>query len=158
MAKKTSGADTWHGTRTVIWNSVPCGWCMDAKITGQDTYHRGCKHETAYYEKLYLCSCDCNLEWKPKAVVVNRDGTLGEVPADLVIEDKMERKRPGKKKPDEATTEVEQSDTTDEIDESIVIVVHSDEESTSSLEEQPDADNESVSEEAKPISESPHSE
>jgi len=158
MAKKTNGADTWHGTRTVAWGAVPCGWCIDASITGQDSYHRGCKHEVAYYEKLWLCSCECNSEWTPKAVVVNKDGTLGEVPSDLVIGEKVERKRLGKKKSGDANAESEQSDTVDEINESVVVVVAYDEERTSSLEEQPDADNKAVSEEAKPISERPHSE
>lgn len=31
-----------------------------------------CNHELGYYEKLWICGCDCNKDWQPVAVVVER--------------------------------------------------------------------------------------
>lgn len=46
------------GGRVVHRIKAKCGWCMDA-------IHEKCKHETAYYEKLWLCGCECNKDWTP---------------------------------------------------------------------------------------------
>lgn len=58
-------AEDWWGTRTVIPTNLPCGLCRDTKC-------EKCAHEIAWYEKLWVCSCDCNKSWKPKALTVEK--------------------------------------------------------------------------------------
>jgi hypothetical protein len=67
--------ENWAGTRTPVLTTL-CGWCMDALIMEQESYHRGCNHETGYYDKLWVCACDCNAEWVPQAVTVERGGKI----------------------------------------------------------------------------------
>lgn len=52
----------YRGARTPIVMSAPCGWCNSGD-------HVGCKHELPYYEKLWICGCSCNKDWKPVAVL-----------------------------------------------------------------------------------------
>lgn len=109
MARKSADdPSSWSGTRTVAWMSVDCGFCTtpSTKNNEAEAAHE-CVREIAYFDKLWLCSCECNADWKPVAVVVERDGTLGAVPENLFIAAAVERKRRGKKK---AETDADTSD------------------------------------------------
>jgi hypothetical protein len=68
----------------------------------------------AWFDKLWLCGCDCNAEWKPVAVIVERDGTLGQVPENLIIQAMAERRGKGKKKPEQEATEPEEKQSSSE--------------------------------------------
>lgn len=41
---------------------------------------KDCKHELGYYEKLWICGCECNKDWQPVAVVVERKVKVEEKP------------------------------------------------------------------------------
>jgi hypothetical protein len=64
-ASSNDSPENWFGTRTVIVRTGPCGWCMTGDC-------KNCNHELGYYEKLWICGCDCNKDWQPVAVVVER--------------------------------------------------------------------------------------
>lgn len=55
----------WYGVRTVIPMERKCGFCADKRCAG-------CPHEIAWYEKLWICGCECNLNYVPQKVVVER--------------------------------------------------------------------------------------
>lgn len=57
MAKEEKPED-YKGPRTPIQMKNPCGFCNASD-------HHMCKHELPYYEKLWICGCDCNKGWKP---------------------------------------------------------------------------------------------
>jgi len=56
---------TWTGERIVI-PYESCGYCA----TG---HHGGCRGEIGYFEKLWVCGCECNADWVPIAVIVNNE-------------------------------------------------------------------------------------
>lgn len=107
MARKSADDPTgWSGTRTVAWMHDSCGFCTTPSlVTIEAEAAHECIHEVAWFDKLWLCSCECNADWKPVAVVVERDGTLGAVPEDLVVAAAVERTRRGKKKAAEGVVE-----------------------------------------------------
>ena len=49
----------YKGPRTPIQLEKPCGFCNAGD-------HNMCVHELPYYEKLWICGCECNKGWKPK--------------------------------------------------------------------------------------------
>lgn len=57
--------ENWFGTRTVIKSEMKCGWCNTKDCDN-------CHHELGYYEKLWVCGCECNVNWVPQAVTVER--------------------------------------------------------------------------------------
>jgi hypothetical protein len=61
-----------------------------------------CVNEIPYFDKLWLCSCECNSAWKPVAVVVEKDGTIGAVPENLVVAEYMTQSMAKKKAKEEA--------------------------------------------------------
>ena len=67
----------WTGTRAVIMNTTPCGHCLDAIVLDTETYHDRCRHETGYYDKLWVCPCDCNADWVPQAVTLEKGLVVG---------------------------------------------------------------------------------
>jgi hypothetical protein len=48
----------YKGPRTPIQLENPCGFCNAGD-------HHMCMHELPYYEKLWICGCECNKGWKP---------------------------------------------------------------------------------------------
>ena len=50
--------EEWTGTRQVIPLQGKCAYCLE-------TLHSKCPHEIAWYDKLWICGCDCNKNWKP---------------------------------------------------------------------------------------------
>ena len=54
--------EDWVGTRQVIPLESKCGYCLE-------TSHDKCPHEIAWYDKLWICGCDCNKSWKPVNVI-----------------------------------------------------------------------------------------
>lgn len=58
-----AGGETWDykGGREVIIMNCKCGWCLTNEC-------KNCKHEVAYYEKLWICPCECNKDWVPQDV------------------------------------------------------------------------------------------
>jgi hypothetical protein len=71
--------------------------------------HR-CRGEVAWYDKLWLCGCECNADWKPVAVVIEKDGSIGPVPEDLVIHGAVERRHRGKKKEEQSSSTENESE------------------------------------------------
>lgn len=67
MAKSSSAVpgSTWSGERVVI-PYESCGYCSTSQ-------HSGCRGEIGYYEKLWVCGCECNADWVPIAVIVNNE-------------------------------------------------------------------------------------
>lgn len=61
VTRRKDQPQDYTGGREVIWIKTPCGWCLD-KIC------QSCKHEVAYYEKLWICGCECNKDWVPQDV------------------------------------------------------------------------------------------
>jgi hypothetical protein len=59
MAKAEEKPEDYKGPRTPIVTKHPCGFC-----NAND--HHMCRHELAYYEKLWICPCTCNKNWVPK--------------------------------------------------------------------------------------------
>ena len=57
--------EEWTGIREVIPLEGSCGFCRT------DT-HDSCPHEIAWYDKLWICGCDCNKGWKPVNIVVSK--------------------------------------------------------------------------------------
>ena len=55
--------EEWTGTRQVIPLEGKCAYCLE-------TLHNKCPHEIAWYDKLWICGCDCNKNWKPVNVTV----------------------------------------------------------------------------------------
>jgi hypothetical protein len=58
MAKDEKPQD-YKGVRTPIQLENPCGFCNASD-------HHMCPHELPYYEKLWICPCDCNKGWIPQ--------------------------------------------------------------------------------------------
>lgn len=57
---KANNPQDYTGPRQVIkTKNTVCGWC-------NSNSHESCKHELAYYDKLWICSCDCNKDWVPQ--------------------------------------------------------------------------------------------
>jgi len=105
MARKSADDPTgWYGTRTVSW-VMPCGFCTSPTSMGSTVLPEGqhnCVNEIPYFDKLWLCSCECNSAWKPVAVVVEKDGTIGAVPENLVVAEYMTQSMAKKKAKEEA--------------------------------------------------------
>lgn len=49
---------SYKGGRYVSRGTI-CGWCIDG-------FHESCKHEHSFFDKLYVCRCDCNKDWVPQ--------------------------------------------------------------------------------------------
>lgn len=62
---KEQRPEEWTGTRSIIPLKDQCTLCRDTKC-------ERCCHEIAWYEKLWVCPCACNKNWKPKNVVVEK--------------------------------------------------------------------------------------
>jgi hypothetical protein len=77
---------------------------MGAGVLPEGTHN--CVNEIPYFDKLWLCSCECNSGWKPYAVVVEKDGTIGAVPENLVVAEYMTQKAKKKQAKEEATAAV----------------------------------------------------
>lgn len=62
-----SGGDPndWHGTRVPVALEERCGFCLggDCEL---------CPHEIAWFDKLWLCPCECNAKWVPQKVTVEK--------------------------------------------------------------------------------------
>lgn len=69
--------DRWTGTRTVSLNLTCCGPCMDAMVHETESYHEKCRHEVGWYDKLWVCGCECNAGWIPQAVVLEKGAVVG---------------------------------------------------------------------------------
>ena len=69
--------DRWTGTRTVSLNLACCGYCIDAMVHETESYHERCRREVAWYDKLWVCGCDCNKDWIPQAVVLEKGVVVG---------------------------------------------------------------------------------
>lgn len=83
---------------------MPCGFCSAPTTLGDGVLPEGqhnCVHELPFFDKLWLCSCECNSEWKPVAVVVEKDGTIGAVPENLIVAEYMDTKTRKKKAKEE---------------------------------------------------------
>ena len=65
LRSKELRAHEWYGTREVFPTSIGCAWCREDQ-------HEKCCHEIGWYEKLWVCSCDCNKSWVPKGVVIEK--------------------------------------------------------------------------------------
>ena len=104
MARKSADDPSgWYGTRRVSW-VMPCGFCSAPTTLGDGVLPEGehnCVHELPFFDKLWLCSCECNSEWKPVAVVVEKDGTIGAVPENLIVAEYMDTKTRKKKAKEE---------------------------------------------------------
>jgi hypothetical protein len=61
MGRKVETPESYTGPREVVWRKSKCGWCIDR-------LHETCVHEIPYYEKLWICGCECNKNWKPQAI------------------------------------------------------------------------------------------
>jgi hypothetical protein len=59
MARPEEKPQDYKGPREAIMMKHPCGFCNAGD-------HPLCRHELPYYEKLWICTCDCNKGWKPK--------------------------------------------------------------------------------------------
>lgn len=109
MARKSADDPSgWYGTRTVSW-VMPCGFCSAPTTMGETALPEGqhnCVHELPFFDKLWLCSCECNKEWKPVAVVVEKDGTIGAPPENIVVAEYMDTKTKKKKAKEEAAAAV----------------------------------------------------
>lgn len=105
MARKSANeAGNWYGTRIVSW-VMPCGFCTSPTSMGSTVLPEGqhnCVNEIPYFDKLWLCSCECNKDWKPVAVVVEKDGSIGAPPENLVVAEYMTQKMAKKKAKEEA--------------------------------------------------------
>ena len=55
--------EDWSGTREVIQLERSCGFC-------RDTFHEKCPHEIGWYDKLWICGCECNKTWKPVKISI----------------------------------------------------------------------------------------
>ena len=64
ISNNSSGAN-WSGERTVL-PYQSCGYCG----TG---HHADCRGELGYYDRLWVCGCECNADWVPIAVIVNNE-------------------------------------------------------------------------------------
>ena len=110
MARKSADDPLgWYGTRTVSW-VMPCGMCSAPTTMGETVLPDGkhnCVHEIGYFDKLWLCSCECNRGWKPVAVVVEKDGSIGAPPENLVVAEYLDSKTRKKKAKEEAAAAAE---------------------------------------------------
>lgn len=97
LSKQTSrdSPSSWTGTRTVIQLSEPCGWCSTAHCDG-------CNHEIGYYEKLWICGCECNKSWVPQAVIVERKGNNETTtrPSPTPVEEEQEEEQEQQEEPE----------------------------------------------------------
>jgi C4-type Zn-finger protein len=59
MARPEEKPQDYKGPREAIIMKHACGFCNAGD-------HHMCMHELPYYEKLWICSCECNKGWKPK--------------------------------------------------------------------------------------------
>lgn len=64
-SSKDQRSEEWFGTRQVVPLNRPCGFCRDDS-------HERCPHEIGWYDKLWICSCNCNKTWKPVNVIINK--------------------------------------------------------------------------------------
>jgi hypothetical protein len=107
MARRSADdPSSWYGTRTVSY-MAQCGFCAAPTTLGDTALPEGqhaCLHELPYFDKLWICSCECNSEWKPYAVVVEKDGSIGAAPENLVVAEYMTQKAK-KKQAKEAAAE-----------------------------------------------------
>ena len=130
MARKSVDDPTgWYGTRTVSY-VAPCGFCSTPTTLGDTALPDGkhnCNHEIAWFEKLWVCSCECNKDWKPYAVVVEKDGSIGAAPENLVVAEYMTQKAAKKKAKEEAAAAAaaaqaeDASENTDEPEQEVVV-------------------------------------
>ena len=58
MARPEEKPQDYKGPREAIVMKHACGFCNAGD-------HHMCMHELPYYEKLWICSCECNKGWKP---------------------------------------------------------------------------------------------
>jgi len=107
MARITGdNPSSWYGTRTVSYTAA-CGYCSyPSQATLENEKPHECIHEIAWFDKLTICSCECNADWKPVAVVVEKDGTIGAVPENLVVAEYMTQSMVKKKAKEEAAAAV----------------------------------------------------
>jgi phosphosulfolactate phosphohydrolase-like enzyme len=70
-----------------------------------------CVREIPFFDKLWICSCECNSEWKPYAVVVEKDGSIGAAPENLVVAEYMTHKAKKKQAKEEAAAEAKAKET-----------------------------------------------
>ena len=94
----------WSGTRKVRHMNIKCGWCMDGDHFKTEKFHESCIQEIGYFETLIVCPCDCNADWVPQAVTVERGGeVVGSMevplPRPVVAEPEPKPSRSGTKKP-----------------------------------------------------------
>ena len=132
MARKSADDPSgWYGTRTVSY-VMQCGFCHSPTTLGDTVLPEGqhnCLHELPYFDKLWICSCECNSEWKPYAVVVEKDGTIGAVPENLVVAEYMTQKAKKKQAKEEATAAVVEATEAEDASENVEepeqeVVVH----------------------------------
>lgn len=127
MARKSADDPSgWYGTRRVSW-VMPCGFCSAPTTLGDTALPEGehnCVHELPFFDKLWLCSCECNSEWKPVAVVVEKDGTIGAVPENLIVAEYLDTKTRKKKAKEEAAA-AKAEDASENVEEPVQeVVVH----------------------------------
>lgn len=135
MARKSPDDPlSWYGTRTVS-RIGPCGFCTTPNTEDKEAGnpHR-CMNELPYFDKLWICGCECNADWKPVAVIVEKDGTIAPTPDGIVIQEREERSTRSKKKPEQVAQTEE--DSTDDYEDIEVHVVSTDEEPDESEEEE----------------------
>lgn len=131
MARKSpDDPSSWYGTRTVSWSSTPCGYCASPTTLGDTVLPEGqhnCIHELPWFDKLWLCGCECNAKWKPVAVIVEKDGTISPTPEGLKIANAPDRSSRSKKRAraEESTESTEDDDAGDVSDDDVTVVVHS---------------------------------
>jgi len=84
----------YQGGRRVL-RTTTCGWCMDG-------IHKDCHHELSHFEKLWVCQCDCNVDWVPQDL---GSGEIIDEPKPVVAEEDDEVKEPAPtEKPSAPTT------------------------------------------------------
>lgn len=90
---------------------ISCGFCSTpSKYDEQGNGIHNCVHELPWFDKLWICSCECNSEWKPVAVVVEKDGSLGPVPEGIKLEPYVRMtKRQKKAKAEQSSSEEEET-------------------------------------------------
>ena len=93
---------SWYGTRTVSWTAA-CGYCeYPSQTTLEGEKPHECIHEISWFDKLWLCGCECNKDWKPVAVVIEKDGSIGAAPENVVVAEYMTQAMLKKKAKEEA--------------------------------------------------------
>ena len=59
MARPEEKPQDYKGPREAIVMKNPCGFCNAGD-------HKICRYELPYYEKLWICPCECNKSWVPQ--------------------------------------------------------------------------------------------